>query len=88
MIFILFSFCKHLQLTSEDLQLSSQLTDLLLHPVEDLPPLLPQPVDGALGVDVPLPRYLQPGQMGVLLTDCAAEGLLSKQLDNVRRDTW
>ena len=31
------------------------------------------------GVDVPLARHLQPGEVGVLLTDGAAEGLLSRQ---------
>ena len=56
-------------------------TDLLLHPVEQLPPLLPEAVDGAPGVDVPLPRHLQPGQVGVLLTDGATEGLLSSERD-------
>ena len=36
------------------------------------------------GVDVPLARHLQPGEVGVLLTDGAAEGLLSRQ--NVTHD--
>lgn len=49
---------------------------LLLHPEQEVPPLLPQPVDGAPGVDVALAGRLQPGQVGVLLTDGAAQGFL------------
>ena len=61
---------------------------LLLHPVEQLSPLLPEPVHGDPGVDVPLPGHLQPGQVGVLLTDGATEGLLSSRIEESQtRDT-
>ena len=78
-ILILFSFLKYkhsLNIQPHQILLT---THLLLHPVEQLTPLLPEPVHGGPGVDVPLSRHLQPGQVGVLLTDGATEGLLSSE---------
>ena len=52
------------------------MSHLLLHPEQEVPPLLPEPVDGAPGVDVALAGRLEPGQVRVLLTHCAAQGFL------------
>ena len=52
------------------------MSHLLLHPEQEVPPLLPEPVDGAPGVDVALAGRLQPGQVRVLLTHGAAQGFL------------
>ena len=52
------------------------ISHLLLHPEQQVPPLLPEPVYGALRVDVPLACRLKPGQVSVLLTHCTAQGFL------------
>ena len=55
---------------------------LLLHPVQEVPPLPPESVQRAPGVDVALPRHLEPGQVCVLLTHSAAQGFLSGDRHN------
>ena len=74
--------------TSCILGYSSTSAHLLLDPVQQLPALPPQSVHAAPGVDVPLPGHLQPRQVRVLLTDRAADRLLSEGYKKINIKYW